>query len=107
MLINSIINDKLKNFDYLFSILINLKKTNLDNVIRKNLLINDSISIVFFIYSFLKPNKSFEQKHGTLLCIGYAIGKYYSQINEFKSKYINELKDLIECVCMCFIKSPL
>jgi hypothetical protein len=69
------------NFDSFFVNLINLKKLNLDNV-----------------------NRTFEQKHGTLLSLGFAIGKFYTFLRDTKSfslvkKYENQLKSLIESIC--------
>ncbi len=81
VLINNIINSQQRdsknyqnlNFESLFSNLINLKKSVLDN-----------------------PSKSFESKHGAILNIGFALGKYLNLTNSNISNdsYKESLKTL-------------
>jgi len=88
VLINNIINSQQQqqndsknyqnlNYELLFTNLINLKKSVLDN-----------------------PNKSFESKHGAILNIGFALGKYLNltKSNISNDSYRESLKTLTLCI---------
>ena len=58
------------------------------------------VYLYFWRDSIFKANKSFENKSGSILCIGFAIGKFYSICRELKIvvNFDNDLKPLIESV---------
>jgi hypothetical protein len=47
----------------------------------------------------IKQNKTFEQKHGTIMCIGYGLGKFYRLIREsgfdLAAKYHDDINELV------------
>jgi proteasome component ECM29 len=58
------------------------------------------VYLYFWRNLIFKANKSFENKSGSILCIGFAIGKFYSICRELKIvvNFDNHLKLLIESV---------
>lgn len=85
-----------KSFESFFDSLIHMNKSILENV---NLLFFISICPNRLYNRILQSSRSFETRHGAILCIGYALGKLLDQKQPFDDSVKTNIKTLISSIC--------